>query len=409
MSLLDERETRVPDAGPAASSRPVTDPKTLWRQARLPLIVAAVLLVTGLVGAAVQGSASGTDLDPTAYTPGGSRALATLLAQRGSPVTRVDSVPAAAGTTLVVPDSSLLGAAGLRQLLADARGTDVVVVVTDSASADTLRLSIADDQFSDDDADPHCGLAAAVAASDTHIGTAGFDEPAKTPGFTQTEACYPGADDRNPKLLVLQPVSGSGSLTFLSGSTFLRNDKLDSEGDAALALGLIDHARPVDWVQPGMAQAQESSDGGTPVTQLLPHRLKVAFWELVVALVLLALWRGRRLGPVVVERLPVTVRAVETVRGRARLYRGSHARDRAALALREAARARLAQRLGLGEATVPPALVEAVANRSGRRRDEVASLLYGLGAPGDDAALVGLSSDLDRLVTDALTQQTGQR
>lgn len=406
MSLLDERE--APVGGQQVSSRPITDARSLWRQAKLPLVVIAILVVVGLVFAAVQGSGSGANLDPTAYTPGGARALATLLGQRGSPVTRVDTVPTGGGATLVVPDSALLNAGSLRQLLADARDTDVVVVITDDASANTLALSISDDPFSDDLADPHCGLDAAVTASDAHIGTAGFDARAKTPGFTTTQSCYAGAND-GPKLLYLQPVSGLGSLTILAGSTFLTNDKLDSSGDAALALGLIDHARRVDWIQPGMAQNQDGSDGGTPLSQLLPHRLKVAFWELVVATLLLALWRARRLGPVVLERLPVTVRAVETVRGRARLYRGSHARDRAALALQEAARARLAHRLGLGDATVPPALVEAVALHSGRRREEVALLLYGSGAPGDDEALVGLAADLDRLVTDALTRETGQR
>ena len=38
-----------------------------------------------------------------------------------------------------------------------------------------------------------------------------------------------------------------------------------------------------------------------------------------------AIWRGRRFGPLVPERLPVTVRAAETTEGRARLY--AHARD----------------------------------------------------------------------------------
>ena len=39
------------------------------------------------------------------------------------------------------------------------------------------------------------------------------------------------------------------------------------------------------------------------------------------------LWRGRRLGPLVVEPLPVVVKAVESTQGRGRLYR--RVRDRA--------------------------------------------------------------------------------
>ncbi len=57
--------------------------------------------------------------------------------------------------------------------------------------------------------------------------------------------------------------------------------------------------------------------------------------QLGVALLLAALWRARRLGPLVTERLPVVVRASETVEGHARLYRSRRARDRVAATLRQ--------------------------------------------------------------------------
>ena len=53
-------------------------------------------------------------------------------------------------------------------------------------------------------------------------------------------------------------------------------------------------------------------------------------WQLWLVVVLVALWKGRRLGPLVAEQLPVVVRASETVEGRGRLYRSRRARDRAA-------------------------------------------------------------------------------
>ena len=65
-------------------------------------------------------------------------------------------------------------------------------------------------------------------------------------------------------------------------------------------------------------------------------------------MLLVALWKGRRIGPLVAERLPVVVRASETVEGRGRLYRSRRARDRAADALRTATLQRLLPRLGLG-------------------------------------------------------------
>jgi hypothetical protein len=112
--------------------------------------------------------------------------------------------------------------------------------------------------------------------------------------------------------------------------------------------------------------------------------------------VLVALWRGRRLGPVVVEPLPVVVRATETVEGRARLLRAARARGTAAAALREASVARLSDVLGAGTAASPPVVVDAVCRRTGRTSGEVEALLFG-DAPGDDAGLVRLANDLDGL------------
>ena len=85
-----------------------------------------------------------------------------------------------------------------------------------------------------------------------------------------------------------------------------------------------------------------------------------------MAVVVLALWRARRLGRVVEEPLPVVVRAAETVEGRGRLYRAAGARDRAAEALRRGARDRLVPRLGLPAGADREALVGTVAVRTGR-------------------------------------------
>jgi hypothetical protein len=81
--------------------------------------------------------------------------------------------------------------------------------------------------------------------------------------------------------------------------------------------------------------------------------VKFGVVQLLVALGVLALWRGRRLGPVVEEPLPVVVRAAETVEGRSRLYRKAGARDVAAEALRRAAVRRLGTALGLPRRAAP--------------------------------------------------------
>jgi len=132
------------------------------------------------------------------------------------------------------------------------------------------------------------------------------------------------------------------------------------------------------------------------VLDLVPRGVIGGLVWVAVSVVLLGLWRARRLGPVVDEPLPVVVRASETDEGRARLYRRGSNRDRAAALLRAATRDRLAPLLGLPVAADRATLVRAVAARTLRTPQEVDALLYGA-APHDDARLVQLADELDRL------------
>ena len=117
-------------------------------------------------------------------------------------------------------------------------------------------------------------------------------------------------------------------------------------------------------------------------------------FALVLVVVVLALWRARRLGRVVPEPLPVVVRASETTEGRGRVYRAARARGTAADALRVAARARLSTRLGQPDQA---GLLAVTAERSSRGAAAVEALLYGPD-PSDDDALVRLADELDTLI-----------
>jgi hypothetical protein len=116
--------------------------------------------------------------------------------------------------------------------------------------------------------------------------------------------------------------------------------------------------------------------------------------QLSLAVLLIALWKGRRIGPLVAEELPVVVRASETVEGRGRLYRSRRARDRAAQALRAATLQRLLPRLGLSADTSAPAVVIAAAQRSRFHAESVRHILFGP-SPASDADLVQLARTLD--------------
>ncbi|MEH0974885.1 DUF4350 domain-containing protein [Micromonospora sp. CPCC 205546] len=137
-------------------------------------------------------------------------------------------------------------------------------------------------------------------------------------------------------------------------------------------------------------------DPPNPLWSAFPGWLWALLAQLAVAALLAALWRARRLGPPAVEPLPVTVRAAETVLGRARLYEKAGARDAAARTLRAAALDRLTPRLHLPPTAPPADVAAAVAARTGddpRWTDEV---LHGAG-PETDGELLDLARALDRL------------
>ena len=114
------------------------------------------------------------------------------------------------------------------------------------------------------------------------------------------------------------------------------------------ALNLLGARPRLVWLVPGPPpRAGGASGPGTVHQHRSARRLAGAAPAGRSRRVLAALWRGRRLGPIVAERLPVVVRAAETVEGHGRLYRARRLADRAAAALRDAARGRILPLLGL--------------------------------------------------------------
>ena len=128
----------------------------------------------------------------------------------------------------------------------------------------------------------------------------------------------------------------------------------------------------------------------------MPPVVPVLALQLLLVVVVTAVWRGRRLGRLVAEPMPVVVRAAETTRGRGRLYRRGRSYGHAGAALRAGTASRSAARLGLPRSAPAPLVVDAVARATGRRPADVEALLYGP-PPTDDRALAQLAHDLDHL------------
>jgi hypothetical protein len=236
---------------------------------------------------------------------------------------------------------------------------------------------------------PDCDLPEANRAGAVELGSTDTYENAGDADLTR---CYGGA-------LVRYHADGR-TVTVVGSADFMTNGGLLQEGNAALAMNLAGNRPRLIWYAPQRAEG-ESGTEGTTLTDLMPDAVTWIVWQLCLVVLLLAVWQGRRLGPLVAEKLPVVVRASETVEGRARLYRSRRARDRAAEALRTATLQRLSPRLGLGPNASPTAVLDAVAARYAGDATTVHHVLFGP-APSTDADLLHLAhalDDIERQVT----------
>lgn len=361
------------------------DARRIWRAARAPLVIAAIVVIGALV--VLLGSAGqqhGT-LDPGSADPGGSRALARLLEREGVRIvtarTYADAEAALNGdATLLVTGPDLVEPGRLAALRS--RAADVVLVGPGDPVLDMLVPGVVVNGEVDPSVRvPGCTVASAVAAGNAVLGGRVYAAHSRARG------CYDGT--------LLQLPGDRGATTILGGGTPLTNDRLADEGDAALTMRLLGRQPTLVWYVPSPADPG-AGIGERALSDLVPRSWSFGAIQLAVAAVLFALWRARRLGPVVTERLPVVVRAAETTEGRARLYRRARAADHAAATLRQAAIERMRPLLGLGAGAEPEAVVAAVAGRTGWPGQAVGELLYGP-APGDDAGLVRLADELDRI------------
>ncbi|EHI13249.1 DUF4350 domain-containing protein [Mycolicibacterium thermoresistibile] len=357
-----------------------------WRTARWVVLVVSVLAVVAVLGVLLSPPQSGGRMDPEATTPEGAHALVTLLDEQGVEVVTagtVDEVVDAArpDTLLVLAQLFYLDEDQLRRL--DGLPGDRLLIAPSARAREILAPQIRTDGLLTFGGTPDCDMREATRAGDVNFGIAETFTAADDSDVDLTR-CYDGA--------VVRFTDGDRVTTVVGSSGFMSNGALADGGNAALALNLAGTQPRVVWFAPQQPPAESTGDAA--LSDLIPEHVGWIVWQLIVVVVLLAWWQGRRLGPLVTEPLPVVVRASETVEGRGRLYRSRRARDRAAEALRTGAVQRLVSRLGLQTSATPSEVTLAVAARSGRDPAAVNHVLYGP-VPATDADLVTLAHELD--------------
>lgn len=389
-------------AGHESADRPETvgDGGSVWSTLRNRLrrwsfwLILLVLLCGVVALELLRGPAADrADLSPGNAAPNGAKAVAEVLRQQGVQVVATgslqetrDQLQAAGGTLLIHDPNSYLSAEQLEPLRAQAGRIVLLEPGFEALRALAPGVRAAGVIPADGGNLPaDCRQAGPTTAGEITRG--GFSYRG---GSDMCFAVDTAAGDAAPYVL-----SDDGATVVLGAGQVLSNEAIVQAGNAALALNTLGATDRLVWYRAGPQDVPVADAPVNPMSLLPEWVLPVSLWLLAVGVVAM-FWRGRRLGPLVAEPLPVLVRSAETIEGRARLYQNAKAVNHAADNLRAATMTRLAAQLRLPAGASSADVVDAVARNSGRTRQELERLLRHE-EPGTEARLVAWAQELQQL------------
>lgn len=351
--------------------------------------VVVVLLALVLVGSPGRSE----PLDPRSHDEQGTSALMALLAELGAEVTldvRVDDLgtdPAASESFDVVlvlrdlMDDSTRGSLGP---WVNAGGT--LVVADPRSPLAPLHSGIAPGSPADD---PVGRPEEPVSARDRRYGD--LDRLADEPPVVSRDVCtieelaevdagsllVEGRDFRYPvasesqscfgdegDAFVVARSRGDGTQISLGSAGVLTNEALANQPSRDNAVLLAALLAPTEGARVGILDASARQvDGEESLVDLIPTWVKLAAAQLIVALVVFALWRARRLGRPVAEPQPVKVASSELVAAVGGLLQRTGSPQHAAEVLRADLRRDLNVRFGLAPDLPPERFFQVVAAR----------------------------------------------
>ncbi|WP_424467374.1 DUF4350 domain-containing protein [Pseudoclavibacter helvolus] len=363
---------------------------------------AVAIAVTSALIAGGLASANAPYLGVDSARPNGAKAIFTVLGEQGiatstasSEVEARERLQEASGeTTLVVHDRDGIAIDDLATQIAELDADRVVLIAPSRGLLEAFGGSIvvggvgAIGEDSDTvTAGARCGAPLGeLAPQISQRGARLYQLDDEATG----SACYPESD----RFAYVQTTLPSGQQVSALGATDnLSNGDVLSAANAAMGLTVLGQTESLVWYVPGVADAEAVFGVEPTLDSFVPPWLTPAILMTLATLLGVMVWRGRRFGPLVEERLPVVVEAAETMHGRGRLYAQQRARLRALDNLRIGTTTRLAKSLGLARTSDVQEIITSSAALLGARRASVAWTLLDA-VPGSEPELLDLSQAL---------------
>lgn len=357
-----------------------------------------VLLVVGLGLLGRERDRDGPPFDPRSTGPSGTAALVEVLRGLGADVAVTGDVPTGdRGVAVLLVDGH---DAAVRDGLEDwVRGGGRLVLADPSSP---LNPAAVQDASTFD-----LWGRVPLAMSCDHPAFAGIDRVASAgwiavePPAEATFSCLPSGEGA---ALVGLPV-GDGELIVFGGRGAWTNGSLAEHGNAALAAALV---QPAEGVRVSVIAPPPPGAGDRTLAELVPDRVRMALWQLVIAFGVLAWARSRRHGAPVQEELPTRLRGSETVAAVGGLLERGGARGAAATGLRDDLARSLGDLLGVPRDASRETLVDVASRRTGIPRDRLREALADREVT-DDRQLVALTRAIASVRSDLGAVGTGRR
>jgi antitoxin (DNA-binding transcriptional repressor) of toxin-antitoxin stability system len=352
------------------------------------------LLAAGIVVAAVVGSQrtdEGLPLDPTSPGPAGTKALVDTLRDLGVGVSVSTELPSGAGAALLLADDLT---EDRRAELLDWVNDGGTLVVADPSSpvtqiepAGNTRIGLVEAEL-----EPRCALPATRDVGRVSApGAVVFRVPPGAQGCFQRDG---------GSWLVAFP-TGAGTLVRLGGASALLNREIGKADNAVLMVDLL-APEPGAGAAVTVLRPPGPGGGSKGLGALIAPRVKLALLQLLIAFLLLALWRSRRLGRPLTEPTAVRIRGSELVVAVGNLLQRARHRRQAAALLSGDLRRTLAERLGLPASAPARQVAETASARTGIQQERVLAALEP-SMPRDEAELVALGQEIDTIRTEVVS------